>query len=152
MRHLLCLLSLALTLTLIGCGPARSNVSGTVRYKGKPLTSGTIIFLASDNKNHQADIGPDGKYKMTGVARGKVKVAVIVEPPRIAPRPDPVKTADPVGGKEAKADDAKGMARLKEAVSNLPPSPIPAHYGDAGKSGLEFDLQQPEQEYSPDLK
>lgn len=152
MRHLFCLLTLAFAAALVGCGVPRSNVSGTVSYKGKPLTAGTIILMASDNKTHPVDIGPAGKYQAAGVARGKVRVAVIVEGQRIAPRPDPVKGRDPVGGKEAKADDAKGMARLKEAVSNLAPSPIPAHYADAGKSGLEFDLKDPEQDYSPDLK
>jgi hypothetical protein len=152
MRHLLCLLTLALAVALVGCGAPRSNVSGTVSYKGKALTAGTIILLAPDNKTHPADIGPDGKYQVAGVARGKVKVAVIVEGPRLPPRPDPVKSKDPVGGKEAKADDAKGMARLKEAVSSLPGSPIPAHYSDAARSGLEFELKDPEQTFSPDLK
>lgn len=152
MRQLFGLMCLAGAVAILGCGPPRSNVSGTVSYKGKALTAGTIILLASDNKSHQADIGSDGKYQARGVARGKVKVAVIVEGPRVPPRPDPVKSKDPVGGKEAKADDAKGMARLKEAVTSLPGSPIPAHYADADKSGLEFELTDPEQTYSPDLK
>ena len=151
MRKILFLLILSAAVVATGCGPARSRVHGTVRYKGKPLTAGMITFLSPDNQNYRADIGPDGTYDITGVARGKVRVSITVEANRPMPRPDPVKGSDPVGGKEAKSDDEGKMARqttMRPSANLL----IPAMYADPSKSGLEFELKEADQEYSPDLK
>ena len=41
-------LPLLLGVLLTGCGSGQEEVSGTVRYKGKPLPFGTIQFLGSD--------------------------------------------------------------------------------------------------------
>src|SRR5262245_13981334 len=111
MRRTVSFALLGLAVGVVGCGPPRSSVYGTVRYKGKALNAGTIILLAKDNQTHQGDIGPDGSYQVAGVARGAVRVSIVVEPPRPMPRPDPVKGADPVGGKEARSDDEGKLAR-----------------------------------------
>lgn len=72
-----------------GCGTGSdldlAPVSGTVTYRGQPLTHGQVVFLPQgDTKGPQAvgEIGPDGKYEMTtantpGAAVGAHKVTVI---------------------------------------------------------------------------
>jgi hypothetical protein len=151
MRRIVLVALVVSVIAAAGCGPARSRVHGTVRYKGKPLNAGMITFLAPDNQNYRADIGPDGTYEVAGVARGKVRVSVLVEQPRPMPRPDPVKGADSFAGKEAKGDDE---AKLSRQPTMRPSSAvqIPAMYGDPNSSGLSFDLKEPSQEFSPDLK
>ena len=142
------LLALALVFVALGCGAPLSEIHGTVRHQGKPLASGTIILVASDNKTHPADIGKDGTYRVSGVARGPVRVSVIVEGARPKPRPDP-KPGDELGNKEARAEDDSKMGR--KPVAPLAPSPIAPKYSEAKSSGLRFTATDAVQEYSPDL-
>lgn len=69
-----------------GCGgvdgPARYRVSGEVRYEGKPVPAGEIVFRPNTNKGND---GPgsvariaDGRYQ-TDSGRGVVGGAYIVE-------------------------------------------------------------------------
>ena len=48
---------------------------GTVRYKGKALSGGTIQFLGSDGATYPAKIGPDGTYRVR-VRVGEAQVLV----------------------------------------------------------------------------
>jgi hypothetical protein len=41
-----------------------TDVTGTVRYKGKALKGGTIPSLGSDGAAYPARIGPDGTYRV----------------------------------------------------------------------------------------
>jgi hypothetical protein len=60
---------------IIGCGPGRGEVSGTVRYNGKPLPSGTIQFLGSDGVPCAGTIHSDGTFSVQ-VPAGEAKVIV----------------------------------------------------------------------------
>jgi hypothetical protein len=55
--------------------PPVSDVSGTVRYKGKALGGGTIPFLGSDGAASPATIGAEGTYH-TRVRVGEARVLV----------------------------------------------------------------------------
>lgn len=68
---------LGLLLVAAGCGPARTEVSGTVRYQGKPLTSGHVIVVDADHVPHTSPIGPEGSYAVAGVPVGPVRFAVL---------------------------------------------------------------------------
>lgn len=159
MRKLLVGAAAVLLLFCLGCGVQRSRVYGTVRYNGRPLTGATVIFLAHDNQAYPVDVKTDGFYERSGVPRGPVRVAVQVAEPRPKPRPDPnpedlgPKVGDNFARAAAKADDAGKLARLQEAPPAPPPGPrIPPHYSDPNRSGLSFELKEPDQEYNIDLK
>lgn len=149
MRSILLLAALAAACAT-GCTEQRSDIHGTVKHKGKPLKAGTIIIVAPDNQTHRAYLGPDGSYRITGVARGPVQVAVIVEGPRVPPRPEPKPGADPDAVAKAIAEDEARRANMKGAAPAGPP--IPPKYADAATSGLGFELKEADQEFSPDLQ
>lgn len=143
----------ALLLALIGgCGQPRSRVHGTVRYQGKPLTAGTIIFLASDNRAYPVKIRSDGSYQLAALPRGHIRVAIQPEQPRIRSRSQPgAKGADGFAKGAAKSDDdgpkGRGSPQTPAPVAAIPPA-----YADPSRSGLSFELDSVEQEYSIDLK
>jgi hypothetical protein len=64
-----------LGLAAFGCGSGLSEVSGTVKYQGKPLTTGSIQFLGSDGVAYPAKIGSDGTYTVR-VRPGEAQVLV----------------------------------------------------------------------------
>jgi hypothetical protein len=67
--------ALLLIAPISGCGPSQSQVTGTVRYKGKPLPSGTIQFLASDGLTYPGTIQADGSFAVR-VPAGEAKVLI----------------------------------------------------------------------------
>lgn len=77
-----------LVTAIVGCGPSgpeMGNVTGTVTYKGKPLTTGTITFIpeAGGLPTAFADIQEDGTYIGKtrdfgeGVPVGKHRVMIV---------------------------------------------------------------------------
>jgi hypothetical protein len=141
----LVLLGLAMWCAL-GCGAPRSRVHGVVRFQGKALTAGTVGLVASDNQTHLAPIGKDGHYEIDGVARGQVKVSIQVPFFRVQPKWQPDK-----GGPD-NSEKAKDDQGVREMPPQGPIVPLPEHYSDANRSGLSFQLTQPDQEYNIDLK
>ena len=61
-----------------GCKPRTGNVSGTVKFDGKPLPAGTITFFDEKNGAFSSAIEADGSYSVTGVRAGRAKIAVAV--------------------------------------------------------------------------
>lgn len=140
-------------LLVAGCGDyPRSTVRGKITYNGKPVADATIIFLTRDNMTYTAGTKADGSYEVGNIPRGTVTVSIQQALPHIAPRPDPT----PMG----KAGGAGTGESKDQAARNAPPpsepvalkSPIPSKYMDAKQSGLQFELKDPEQEWSVDLK
>jgi hypothetical protein len=116
------------------------------------MTAATVIFLASDNKTHVAKLRPDGTYEVGGVALGAIKVSVQQDLPAVAAKAEP-RGSDSSSQEKGVKDEKAGRA---------PPAPVvvkgdrrgqlPAHYTDADRSGLIFELKEPDQEWSVDLK
>jgi hypothetical protein len=72
-RLVSCCLVAALALVPIACGRSKpeglASVCGKVNYKGRPLTSGTIVFVpdaehGTNGALARADIQPDGSYRL----------------------------------------------------------------------------------------
>jgi hypothetical protein len=63
-------------LLLAGCGPTRTEMSGIVRFQGKPVTKGEVIVVDADRMPHTCRIGSDGSYTVKGVPVGPVQLAV----------------------------------------------------------------------------
>ena len=86
-------------LALTGCGEQTTDVSGKVTYKGKSVTSGTVVILDGGSAPKAGTINPDGTYRVSGVKYGSFKVAVSSPPP-----PGSGAARKPVGGRDDRAD------------------------------------------------
>jgi hypothetical protein len=118
------LLALLLGVSVAGCGPGKGEVSGTVRYKGRPLSSGTIQFLGPDGVPCAATIQPDGSFAAQ-VTAGEAKVIVsCVDEPRLT------------GLTKQLAAGGPGRAAPPRVPSGGNFSLIPLRYGDWDASGL----------------
>ena len=118
--------TLLLVLAAAGCGEGKVTVSGTVRYRGKPLTSGTVAFTGSDNRTFTGKIDERGRYTVSGLSAGKAAAAVNSPRPQTPPK---VKMPHPVEGGEAPS-----AAALRGWFA------IPPQYGQADRSGLSYTL------------
>lgn len=112
---------------LAGCGRGWGQISGTVRYKGQPLPMGSITFYDEVN-GAESSLIEEGKYTVSKVAAGRVKVAVTAPMPIFLP------------------GDTKGPQRLAKM-----PKDFPSRYGDAEKSGLIRDVKAGSQTIDFDL-
>src|SRR5437762_1355796 len=80
------LVLVAMLIQLVGCGgptgPVRNyaDVAGAVKYKGKPLTMGTVMFQPPTGAMATGDIKPDGTYTLKGVI-GPNTVTIISRDP-----------------------------------------------------------------------
>jgi hypothetical protein len=119
---------LLLCVGLTGCGVSTVEVTGTVRYNGKPLSSGTIQFLGADGVPSAATIQKDGTY-CARITPGTVKVIV--------------SSVDEVRLTEYTARSASARGRATPA----PPAPaqqfskIPQRYSDWTTSGLTLAVE-----------
>ncbi len=84
----------ALLLSALGCGQAGNKtypVTGTVRYQGKPLPLGIVMFVPNAGPSSKpAAIDSQGRYRLEAVA-GEHRVAIVAIPPREGGRPDPTR-------------------------------------------------------------
>ena len=114
----------ALALAASGCGTG--NVSGTVRFNGKPLPKGRVTFVSQKTAGVflTAPLAEDGSYRIAGCPAGPVKITVQT----VAPRS---------GG-------ARPGAKAAPA--------IPARYADADRSDLEYNVTRGPQTHDIDLK
>ncbi len=112
-KRLSSLLACAALAALSGCGGGIGDVSGVVRFQGKPLTAGSISFYAPGKGVWSDSIKPDGAYKIIGVPAGSVKITVVT----------------PL------ALSLTGGAPAAEVP------PLPAKYADAELSGLTYQVR-----------
>jgi hypothetical protein len=123
---------LLLAVVAAGCGRSTGNVSGTVKFLGKPLTAGTITFYDKDNRTASSAISPTGTYEVTQVGSGPVKVAVAL--------PLAIPFAGPGGGDSLlTTPQGKGPA-------------VPPRYFDPAQSGLGFEVVAGNQTHDFDLQ
>jgi len=127
------LLTFPLTL---GCG-SHGDVSGKVKYKGKPLVWGTVQFEGSDKMLKQANIKSDGTYSVSNVAVGEAKAAVSSINP--------------------KSSDFEPLQR--EGRPPRPPRaevkgwfPIPEDYQDISKAKLSYTIKSGQNAIDIELK
>jgi hypothetical protein len=149
MRKLV-LVALVGSLAALGCGPGHGRVHGQIRHQGQALTRATIIFLADDNRSYPVPIQPDGSYDIASLPQGHIRVGIQADLPRVAPpRPAPGgREEDAFAAAQARGDDAAKGAR-RQNVSRA--SSLPDRYRDPHESGLAFDLDSADREYSLDL-
>jgi len=80
-----------LAMSLAGCGPTQTDVTGKVTYNGAPLAkpNGQIVFANSEGAQVGAPINEDGTYKAIKVTAGLNRVAVYYPNPafKVVARP-----------------------------------------------------------------
>jgi len=123
-------LTIAMGLSLVGCGSknerATAPVQGVVTFKGKPLNTGSLLFVPSGGgPTAQGNIRPDGTYTMTTYRDGDGAIVgshdVII-----------MALEDPAEGKLPE-DARKGYDSAQHSI-------IPEKFGDLTKSGLKVEV------------
>jgi hypothetical protein len=123
-----------LALLAAGCGPSFGDVSGTVEFQGRPLTTGTITFYDEANGVASSPIQPDGTYAVHHVRAGPAKIAVAV--------PTAITMVDP-----------GEMPALGPPAPVRPTGPfLPHKYQDPQESGLTCEVKAGPQEFAVRLE
>lgn len=130
----------------------KSEVSGTVTYKGSALPGGTIIFKAADGKEYGGPIGTNGKYFVDKIPAGSMKVYFNMPPPSTGalgvPKGMEGKMKEMMKPPEGAPDEAKKAYANKDQVK-IPE--IPAKYTSADTSGLTFEVKSGKNTYDVPL-
>jgi hypothetical protein len=114
---------------LSGCGEPEATVSGTVKYQGKPLPSGTVTFIGKDNKVGTSSIDSQGRYSIAKAPIGEVTITVST-PPQMPKMPTPA------------------GAPVMPTTETIP---IPKKYSTAAESPLKYTVKPGPQEYLIEL-
>ena len=128
--------AVVLLLAVTGCADRKSEVTGRVSYKGKPLVFGTITFApkGATAGPTSAEIRPDGTYSVLGLPPGPVQIGVF--------SPDPKIPRETKNGKELWPTAADRNAWF----------PIPSQYNQPFSSGLDIVLTPGQNTHDVDLK
>ncbi len=127
---------------LSGCGSSNPNtpatISGTVTYKGTPLTGGNMMFHGNDVV-YPASIGADGTYEGRDFPVGEMTVTIETE------SLDPALKSKPYPGK-SKAGKDKMAEQFRPPPEGVTPAAstyvkIPAKYADKTKSGFTVTIK-----------
>jgi hypothetical protein len=138
----LLVLALAVGAGALGCGKRSATVSGQVTYKGKPVTSGTVVFFGADGQPcPPASVQEDGTYKATKVATGPVKV--------VLDNPPPLRYGWNRKMSKELANDPEIQQANRQAKNYVP---TPPKYGDVKQSGLTAELTGGSNNYNIELK
>jgi hypothetical protein len=128
-RAALCCLLLALA---VGCGKGKGTISGTVKYKGTPLTSGTIIFRGPDGYVDSTSISNQGEYTLANFPVGEAKITVATQ----------------LYEKETPGGTSKSKGKKKKVANVVE---IPTKYSDPERSKLSYTVVDGPQQHNVDL-
>ncbi len=128
-----CLCSCLLLVFVVGCGKSKGTISGTVKFKGTPLTSGTVLFHGPDGYVDSTSISATGEYRLENFPVGEARITVVTQR---------YEKVEPSGG-----PSAPGGAR-KEVKGFVA---IPKKYSDPDRSGLTWTVQKGPQQRDIDL-
>src|SRR5579884_1066901 len=108
---LMCPLLFGLSALVAGCGKG-GTVSGTIYYKGEPVSGGTVYFYPkAQSGNFASVIGRDGTYTISKLPPGPAKISVIVGSRRM-----PTEVLTRVRGGQAAAKGLKAMEKIGRAA------------------------------------
>lgn len=139
-RRLSLLLPLGFLLVL-GCGETKGTVarlSGSVKYKGTPVTAGTITFTAKGeggdpSGSYPVPITTDGTYSTSQLPAGELAVAIETE------SINPKNRRSPEQYGRGRGKDMMKRSPAPEGVGTAPKGTyvkIPDKYKDSKTSGL----------------
>jgi hypothetical protein len=128
-------LSLFLGLALLGCGPSVTEVSGSVTFKDRILSSGSVTFVGQDGESSSSAIAEDGSYRIENAPIGSVRIAVASHP-----RVPPGLMNSPGKASASREDPKDGTVK------------IPQKYEDHETSGLAYTVERGSHTFNIDLK
>jgi hypothetical protein len=129
-------------LAAAGCGPQTASVSGSVKFKGEPLPSGTVLFHSADGRVEHGLIDGSGRYTIAGAPLGPVRIAVRSH--AAAPTGLPSRGGPPPAAPKELVPTAKDKPDGKFIR-------IPPRYIDPATSGLTFAVRGGAQKHDIDL-
>ncbi len=147
MKRLLTVLPLIALVALSGCGSGGATVTGKVSYKGRPITSGSVIVRNADGTAESGVILPDGTYTVAGVKPGHVQIGVF--------SPDPARARSILKPSEPRVKESpKGANAVHTSRKTTTPGwvPLPRSLGDPEKSGMACDVTSGDVRFDLDLK
>ena len=131
--------SVVLFIGIIGCGGGPATVSGTVTYKGAPVTGGSItLHFDGDKPPAGGSIDGNGKYAIQSTTLGKASVSIETESQR-SMMPKQTDIASPKDGMPPEVTKMPGGGAATVYVK------IPEKYSDAKRSGLTWDVKSGQQ-------
>src|SRR5262245_53392605 len=118
-------LCLPLAALVLGCGngPSVGHVTGTVKFKGEVLTSGSVVLVTADGLKKGGAISPKGTYSIRDVPVALARVTVFSH--SRVPEGLQVDLGQPA------APNKKGAEHIR----------IPSRYEDPDKSGLFLEVR-----------
>lgn len=142
-------------LAIFGCsqdstGPTLFAVSGTVNYKGSPLSGANVTMISPEGHLSTGSTGSDGKFTMTtggrvGVPLGKIKVGITKISASKANidvanmKPEDMQKMQIAG--KGKAKDLESKSEIPEKYAHPDKSGLTANVdSDASKNHFTFDL------------
>jgi hypothetical protein len=139
-RRLLPALPLLLVL-LAGCthGPTVARVSGTVKYRGAPVSAGTIAFHPAAGGYYFVSLEPDGTYAVPDVPVGEAAVTIETESANPKTHPAPEQYGANRGHKSPVGPGPGGAAPPTQAPKGAYVK-IPAKYAQKETSKLTVTL------------
>jgi hypothetical protein len=126
---------------LSGCGQKVTEVTGTVKMTGQPVTLGEISFIGEDGRLDTSQI-QNGAYALHRAPVGKVKITV--------KSIQPVPYVNRRGGMKNAPDSGEAL-RTPESESNAKNVEVPKKYNDADTTDLTYEVKSGKQEYNIDL-
>ena len=148
MRIVLSVLLVSSGLLAAGCGRRGSSgnsVSGSVTYKGNPVTGGNMLFHGKDkdgkDKAFPASLGSDGNYSCQGIPSGDYTVTVDTKWLENFGG-DAESMMQKMSGTDVKMPQNEAFTKMKEAKGNgLKYVPIPPKYADKKTSTLTVKVE-----------
>ena len=134
---------------VLGCSQRNPNapatVTGSVSYKGEPLTAGSVSFHLKDGANFSAGITSDGTYTAAQVPAGEAVITVETESANTN-RPQMT-----YGGARGKDKMMTSKPRDMPTVQGKY-RPIPRNYADPAKSPLKETIKPGKQTINIEVK
>jgi len=115
-----------------GCGGPPPTVEGRVTYKGRPVTSGTVILVGENgHTSGPGYVRPDGTYFVPDAPTGTVRATLDSPPPAAYAR---AKVAP-----KGLANDPEVREEMERAAHYVA---IPLKYRDAHLSDVAFEVKK----------
>ena len=123
---------------LTGCGRKVGDVSGSVQYQGKIVTSGFVTAIGADGIPKQTEITEDGSYRLEKVPAGEV--TFLVSSPHLEASKNPRKSPPRVN-----PDTGQVIPTIEEEPTSTENQrktwrQLPAFYSDITKTPLKHTI------------
>lgn len=145
-----------LLMLVVGLGCSKGNVntpaklSGSVKYKGGPVTGGTMTLLPEGGGAIPVTIKPDGTYAAQDLPVGTLKVVIETESMNPNKKGDP-STYGQQGGGRGGSQSMSPIPTGRSTAAGGTYVKIPEKYSDVKSSGLSVTLQKGDNSHDFDL-